>query len=303
LHRSRRGGTIRAVQRALLDALAGAAADPAVDAVALGAACADVARGVAARWPAWLAPEAFAGYVAARIDPALDPVAALGELYAADLYLACACARGVAAAHGALEREYVAELPAALRAIDPRTDFVEEVLQQLREKMLVVADGAARIEAYSGHGPLGAWLRVSALRLALTLRRRGQPLAADDDLAALLDPSPTAEATVLAIRVGADVRAALRDAIAALPARTRAVLRLYYADGHGVEDIGRVYRVHASTVSRWLAKARVDILAATRASLVERLAASASEIDSVLGHAASVELNLSSVLRTGTLEA
>jgi RNA polymerase sigma-70 factor, ECF subfamily len=108
---------------------------------------------------------------------------------------------------------------------------------------------------------------------------------------------------VLAIRVGADVRAALRDAIAAQPARTRAVLRLYYADGHGVEDIGRVYRVHASTVSRWLAKARLDILAATRASLVERLAASASEIDSVLGHAASVELNLSSVLRTGTLEA
>lgn len=288
------------MQRALLDALAGAAADPAVDVAALGAACADVARGVAARWPAWLAPEAFAGYVAARIDPALDPVAALGELYAADLYLACACARGIAAAHGALEREYVAELPAALRAIDPRTDFVEEVLQQLREKMLVVvADGAARIEAYSGHGPLGAWLRVSALRLALTLRRRGQPVAADDDLAALLDPSPTAEATVLAIRVGADVRAALRDAIAAQPARIRAVLRLYYADGHGVEDIGRVYRVHASTVSRWLAKARVDILAATRASLVARLAASASEIDSVLGHAASVELNLSSVLRTG----
>jgi RNA polymerase sigma-70 factor (ECF subfamily) len=69
-----------------------------------------------------------------------------------------------------------------------------------------------------------------------------------------------------------------------------------------VEDIGRVYRVHASTVSRWLAKARLDILAATRAHLVARLDASESEIDSLLAHAASVEISLGSVLRSRPAE-
>ncbi|HEY6032727.1 MAG TPA: helix-turn-helix domain-containing protein, partial [Kofleriaceae bacterium] len=80
--------------------------------------------------------------------------------------------------------------------------------------------------------------------------------------------------------------------------RTRAILRLYYADGHGVEDIGRIYNVHASTVSRWLDKARGDILAQTRADLIERLHTPASQIDSLLGHAASLEISLEGLLRS-----
>jgi RNA polymerase sigma-70 factor (ECF subfamily) len=142
-------------------------------------------------------------------------------------------------------------------------------------------------------------LRVSATRIALSLRRREQPVAGDgDDLAALLDPAAGADIRVLAARLGADLRAAMTAAIAAQPARTRAVMRLYYADGHGVEDIGKVYRVHASSVSRWLAKARADILARTRADLCTRLTASPSDIDSLLGHAASIEISVGSLLRS-----
>lgn len=296
LHRRRPRRTIRGVQRALREALNDASPEAAGD-DALEAACADVAAAVTARWPAsWVDGASFGRYLAARLDPALAPAAALAELFAADLYLACACGRGVAAAQLAFEREYVAELPAVLRTVDASRDRVDEALQLLREKMLVAHAAPPRIEAYSGHGPLGAWLRVSATRIALSLRRREQPAAADDDLAALLDPTASPEVRVLAARLGVDLKAAMQAAIAAQPARTRAVLRLYYADGHGVEEIGRVYRVHASSVSRWLAKARADILARTRAELCARLAVSPSEVDSLLGHAASVEISMASLL-------
>jgi RNA polymerase sigma-70 factor (ECF subfamily) len=296
LRRARGDVTIRRLQRELVAALIDAGASGPRGAAELDATCAELAERVAARWPAWIDAGTFARYVAARVDPDADVQAALGELHVVDLYLACACARGVAAAHAVFDREYVAELRGAMRTVDASRDFADEVLQLLREKMLVVHDGATRIESYSGHGPLGGWLRVSALRIALSLRRRDRPGSDDEELAALLDPAPTAEVTVLAARLGADLRAALAEAVREQPARTRAVLRLYYADGRGVEEIGSVYRVHASTVSRWLAKARTDILALVRARLVERLAATASEVDSLLAHAASVEISFGTVL-------
>jgi RNA polymerase sigma-70 factor (ECF subfamily) len=136
------------------------------------------------------------------------------------------------------------------------------------------------------------------MRIAISLRRCHRDHGSDDDLAALVDQAPGADLSMLAARFGADLRAAMQSAIATLPARSRAILRLYYADGHGVEEIGRAYRVHASSVSRWLAKARSDILAETRARLMERLSASESQIDSFLAHAASVEISLDSILRT-----
>jgi RNA polymerase sigma-70 factor (ECF subfamily) len=161
----------------------------------------------------------------------------------------------------------------------------------------VPTDGTLRLESYSGHGPLGGWLRVTALRIALSLKRRRQPeLAPDDELTAILDLAPNAEVKVLAQQVGSDLRASLRAALAAQSARIRTVLRMYYADNQGVEDIGRVYNVHASTVSRWLQKARADIFAQTRAELIKRL--HTSEVDSLLAHAATLEISLESLLRT-----
>jgi RNA polymerase sigma-70 factor (ECF subfamily) len=266
----------------------------------LGAACAQVVSAVAASWPlTWIDGTVFGRYLGSRLDPAIDLLAAIAEMFIADLYLACAVVHGVDAAVTALDRTISTELPPALRGLDSRPEVIDDTLQLLREKLLVATGQPSRLESYSGHGPIGAWLRVSALRLALSARRKLQPaLAPDDELAAVLDLTPNAEVKVLAAQLGTDLRAALQAALAAQPARIRSVLRLYYADGHGVEDIGRVYKVHASTVSRWLAKARADILAHTRGELLQRLRASESQIDSLLGHVASLEISLESLLRT-----
>ena len=299
LHRCRRAVTIEVVQDELRIGLIEGFPD-ARDRGDLETACAQVAAQVAARWPReWLDGVAFGRYLASRIDPGCDLVVAIAEIAVADLYLAAAAAAGVPAAIAAFDRVLTTEMPPVLRTIDPSPDAIDEVLQLLREKLLVPREGACRLESYSGHGPLGAWLRVSALRTALSERRRARPeLALDDELAEILDLAPNAEVRVLAQELGSDLRAALRAAVAAQPARTRALLRLYYADDRGVEDIGRVYHVHASTVSRWLAKARADVLAQTRAELIARLATTPSQIDSLLGHAVSLEISLESLLRT-----
>ena len=251
-----------------------------------------------ARWPAWLEPASFGRYLARRVDPALPLAEAIGELAVADLYLACACARGVGAAHSALEQAYGGNLRAALSTLDSRPDFIAEVLQRLREKILVTRDGETKIESYSGHGALGAWLRVAAMRTALSMRRQRQPeLALDDELDAVLDLAPNAEIRVIARELGSDLRETLREAVAAQPSRSRAVMRMYYADNRGVEDIGRVYNVHASSVSRWLAKARTEILMHTRAALIAKRHSEAS-LDSLLGHVASLEISFESLLRS-----
>ncbi len=294
LHARRRAFTIRVLRRELEQGLI----ESLPDAGDLGGMCSDIVTAVAAKWPLdWIDGGQFARFLARRLDPGVDLANGLAEIWIADLYLACAVIAGVHGALVAFDKILRSDLPPAIRTIDGKPETIDEVLQLLREKLLVPVDGALRLESYSGHGPLAGWLRVSALRTALSLKRRRQPeVAPDDELASILDLAPNAEVKVLAEQVGSDLRASLRAALAAQPARIRTVLRMYYADNQGVEDIGRVYSVHASTVSRWLAKARADILAQTRAELVTRL--HTSQVDSLLGHAASLEISLESLLRT-----
>ncbi len=297
LHARRRAVTMRSVRVELKQGLIESLPDPDTH-TDLDAACNDAVAAIEAVHPlGWVEGGRFGRFLARRLDPGISPRAALGELYIADLYLACAVVDGVRPALLAFDRLLSRDIAPALRSIAGSAANIDETLQLVREKLLVPVDGTLRLESYSGHGPLGGWLRVSALRVAISEKRRARPeVSPEEDLEAILDLSPNAEIKVLAREASSDLRAALSTAIAAQPARIRAVMRMYYVGHHGVEDIGRVYNVHASTVSRWLAKARADILEHTRAHLVERL--QTSQVDSLLGHAASLEISIESLLRS-----
>ena len=145
---------------------------------------------------------------------------------------------------------------------------------------LVVGDGAEpRILAYRGAGPLRAWVAVAALRVALNAKRAasrapgGGGGAADDDLLAdVVDREPDPELQHLKTLYRAELREALAAALAQLADRPRALLRLRFVDGLELAHIGRLYRVHESTASRWVSQAVADVAADTRHRLVERLA-------------------------------
>jgi RNA polymerase sigma-70 factor (ECF subfamily) len=59
------------------------------------------------------------------------------------------------------------------------------------------------------------------------------------------------------------------------------VLRLRFVEGLELAQIGRLYRVHESTASRWVAAALEAVGRATRERLAARLAIGSATADSV----------------------
>src|SRR5262249_26812555 len=111
----------------------------------------------------------FVRHIAERLPAQVALPEALAGLHANDLYVACACADGNAAAVAIFEREYLARVVASAARVNRSPDFVDEVRQRLRERLLVGA--APRIADYNGSGPLAGWVRVAVIRTALNLRR------------------------------------------------------------------------------------------------------------------------------------
>lgn len=249
-----------------------------------------------AAWPGVSLPEdAFVAQLGARVPRGGDRTAALDALHVADLYLACACARGDRAALEALERTFFARVGDYVARVATDRAFVDEVSQALREKLLL-ADGGApgRIASYGGQGALGGWLRIAAVRTALNLRR------ASGDLAGEPDPEPLAIDGELAAVKGESRRAfaeALREALGGLPVEDRNLIRLHHLDGLTFDQLARVLGAPRSTLARRLARLRETILTATRARLAERLRLPAGEVDSLIGLAVSqFDLTLSRIL-------
>lgn len=219
--------------------------------------------------------------------------------HAGDLLLAAGCLRRVDAALHLFEARFVPDLRQALRTVDPSPSFGDEILQRLRDKLLVGdGDSPPRLARYSGNGPLGGWLRVVALREAISSTRQHRREVPVEQLVDLARTGRSPEQELAFKQHEAALTSALREAIAARPSRDRALLRYYYCDDVGVEELGRIYRVHASTVSRWLAAARDAILADTRKRLAAALRQGESQVESMLGLAGGLEVSLTSLLRS-----
>lgn len=239
-----------------------------------------------AAWPDLALPEAtFLRYLAERTPAEGSLLEALKGLHAADLYLACGCVEGLPLAHVALDTRFLPKVDAAVARVEGSGDGAAEVRQRLRERLLTPEEGRPpRIADYQGTGPLMAWLRAAAVRTALNLRRsaRRRAHAEEEALVEGTVNGGNLELDYLRQRHRADFQAALAEALAALPARERTVLRLHFVEGLSLERIGAMYQTHKSTVSRWLARAREEVLSEVRRKLAERLQLSAEELQSLL---------------------
>lgn len=200
--------------------------------------------------------------------------------YAEDLALAQAAARQDAAALRRFETLLVRECDAAARRLDPSPAFASEVRQAVRVRLLVVDGGPARIHEYAGRGPLGGWLGVVALRVALNLKRstrRTDHEILDELMGGTDDPALQHLKTMYR----AEFREALEAALAALPDRQRALLRLVYVDGLRLVELGRLYQVHETTAARWVQRAAAEVADAVRQRLTTKLAVSPASLDSI----------------------
>lgn len=205
----------------------------------------------ASAWPGVaLAFEAFSAQFAQVEAPATET----GEdvRHGNELFLAFACAHGDEVALRLFERE--TQEAARMAVIHVRSDpeFVRETLQQVWDKLFCGPE--ARVGRYGGRGPLQAWVRAVATRLALD-RCRALGLAIDQQTE-LTDvvgaPHPAADGLLVRARYGETFQLAIEESIRALPVRERNALRMYFCGRCTIDQIGRAYRVHRATAARWV---------------------------------------------------
>jgi RNA polymerase sigma-70 factor (ECF subfamily) len=191
---------------------------------------------------------------------------ALPTTHATDIYLACACAGGDAAAIGVLEQRYLLPVRGSIARYHTSGDFVDEVLQELRGKLLLPP--SPRIARYGGRGPLGAWVRVAASRVAIDLLRTHEPAASvDRQPEALADADLGPEVQILREVYREAFQESLKAALAALSAKDRNLLRRHLVEHMTLEEIAGPYGVHPATIARRLQAIRDEIADSVRSAL------------------------------------
>lgn len=230
-------------------------------------------------WPGVeLSLERFGAAVAARGVTSQDLAA-----HGADLYLAIACGDGETNALKWFEDAFVAHVGQYLIKLRLADDVIDEVRQLVRIRML--AGPEPKLGLYSGRGALDAWIRILAVRTALNhmdSRKPDELRRNDGSLDALVDHGGSHELRYIQQHHRANFQAALDASLALLPARDKTLLRMSFVDGHSIDVIASIYRVHRATVARWLVSIRKQVLDDLRQRLSLDLQSTPSEARSLI---------------------
>jgi RNA polymerase sigma-70 factor (ECF subfamily) len=222
------------------------------------------------------------------------------QLALGDLYLATACLLGQRTALAHLETTHLKAVPQFIAHLDASKDFGDEVEQAVRHKLLLAQPGEdARLAQYQAQGPLLNWIAVIAQRTALDLlrARNRAPKLDDDSLERRLADTADLELALARDRLRGTFEQALRAAVSELTVRERTCLRLSMIEGLSLDRLGTMYRVNASTVSRWLARARQALLAELQRQLKARENIAPEDVESIVRLVRSqVDVSLSGLL-------
>jgi RNA polymerase sigma-70 factor (ECF subfamily) len=245
------------------------------------------AAGALAWAPVALGREEFARHLAGCVARTANPgdcVAALKTLHVSDLYLACAAGLGVPQARERFVRQFLLPIDGAVRAVGPSTGFLEDVRQELHERLLLSSSGPPKILQYGGRAALASWVGVAARRAALQILRGNEARQrlvhdiADEELGVQLDP----ELQYVKARYKEAFKVAVSAAIARLSPRERTILRLHCVGGLTLARIAIMLGVDESTVSRWEKRARESILDETNVQLSKNLGVAANDLPSLV---------------------
>jgi len=231
-------------------------------------------------WPGLrVADERLRAFLAARVPDDLPAE----DVRAEDLVLACGCAAGDSVALAAFLSVFDPHVRAVLGRLTASATLREEASHQLAAHLFVAAPGAEpRIAGYTGRGSLLAFVRVTAVRLALGLVRGGALIeheTLDDEI---LDDRADPELVAMKELYRDEFKIAFAEAVAGLPPRERTLLRYCLVDGLSIDRIGALYGIHRATAARQVADAKNRLAAATQRALMDRLNLEPSDLDSVM---------------------
>jgi RNA polymerase sigma-70 factor (ECF subfamily) len=198
-----------------------------------------------------------------------------------DLYLACACASGNAAAMRAFDEMVEPELAGIHRRFAYLPAEADDFRQLVYEKLF--AGEHAKIGEYAGRGELRTWVRVALTRLFLNAAtRETRELPVHEDIFMALRDAHDPETQAIRRANDEAIRQAFGDAVDRIGYRDRNLLRYAIVEGLGVANIAKIYSVHRATAARWLGDAKDAIRIELRGALKERLAIDESEVASIL---------------------
>ncbi len=238
---------------------------------------------------------AHAGALAGRGD---TPATWFEQVRPGDLWLAFACVQGRVAGIEAFERQFHDDIRRALTRFGRSAEQRDELLQALRDKLFVGSESSPpKVASYAGVGFLQNWLRVTAARTFVDLRRREHAAPPEVRLDMALLAQSDFEFNFLKERHRGDFKAAFADATAALEPAERNLLRRRL-EGLNVDQLGALEGVHRSTAARRLEKARHRLLQQTRTKLGERLGVDQSELDSVMRQVQTLDVSLERLLQS-----
>ncbi len=208
------------------------------------------------------------------------------QLRAAELYLTAAASAGDTAAIELIDTHDFVDARAAVQRMGLGQARTDDALQIFRRKLFVSEDDSPpKIVEYGGRGDLRGWLRVGAVREALKIVRSEKREVAMDD-ARLLDEAPAASRDPELEQMKALYQPAFKrcfaDALAALPAREKNLLRQQALDGLSIDDLAALYHVHRATCARWLEAARRQLFDETRRRLMQDVGIAEGECDSII---------------------
>ncbi|MFO0613015.1 MAG: sigma-70 family RNA polymerase sigma factor [Polyangiaceae bacterium] len=227
--------------------------------------------------------------------PTLDE-AGLLSIRGADVALAVACAAGRADAIARFDATFGAEIPRVIERTRNRSLDPVELRGAAFERLFT--GPRPKIADYSGAGDLRSWLRTLLVRLSLDLSRKRVELPAKEPELDEVVPSNDAEVDYLKGLYRGAFKAAFEEAAAALDADERNLLRMHFVHGRTIDELAALFRAHRATIARRIGRARDELVAATKRTLMRDLRLDRAEYDSVLRLIESdVHVSLSRVLR------
>src|SRR6185312_2929732 len=156
----------------------------------------------------------------------------------------CAAGQGDRTAIQVLEEQVIGPARGSVRRLDALLEVVDDVMQELRARLLLPPE--PRILKYGGRGPLLAWVRVAATRIAIDNLRAVRDVvgreATDPDALEQVDFGP--EVQLLRASYREAFQEAIAAAIAGLSPQDRSLLRRHLIDHMTLEEMAAPYAVH-----------------------------------------------------------
>lgn len=148
-----------------------------------------------------------------------------------------------------VERHYPMALRIAGRVLGTR----EEAEDAVQETFLKLWRASDRYDA--SRGTFKAWIGRVVVNHCLDRRRALKPVEALDVVGEMADDGPTPEDAAMAASRGATVAAAMDQ----LPPRQRAVLALFYGEGHSMLEVAEMLELNVKAVESLLSRGRAGL--------------------------------------------